>query len=71
MLQLYFSPLACSLSSRIALMEAGLQARYHQVHLLTKTRVEDDGDFRAVAPKGAPASRPSLNGRGDAAVRPF
>ena len=53
MLQLYFSPLACSLSSRIALMEAGLEARYHQVHLLTKTRVEDDADFRAVAPKGA------------------
>ncbi|MBR0774106.1 glutathione S-transferase N-terminal domain-containing protein [Bradyrhizobium diazoefficiens] len=53
MLQLYFSPLACSLSSRIALMEAGLQARYRQVNLWTKTRVEDDGDFRAVAPKGA------------------
>ncbi|MBR0847048.1 glutathione S-transferase N-terminal domain-containing protein [Bradyrhizobium diazoefficiens] len=53
MLQLYFSPLACSLSSRIALMEAGLQARYRQINLWTKTRVEDDGDFRAVAPKGA------------------
>jgi len=53
MLQLYFSPMACSLASRIALTEAGIQARYHQVDLLTKTRVEDDADFRAIAPKGA------------------
>jgi glutathione S-transferase len=53
MLQLYFSPMACSLASRIALTEAGIQARYHQVDLLTKTRVEDDADFRTIAPKGA------------------
>lgn len=52
-LQLYFSPMACSLASRIALMEAGLDARYHLVHLLTKTRVEDDADFRAISAKGA------------------
>lgn len=53
MLQLYFSPMACSLASRIALMEAGIEARYHLVHLLTKKRIEDDTDFRAVSPKGA------------------
>jgi len=53
MLQLYFSPMACSLASRIALMEAGLDARYHPVHLLTKTVVDDDSDFRGIAPKGA------------------
>ena len=53
MLQLYFSPMACSLASRIALMEAGLKARYHQVHLATKTVAEDDGDFRGISPKGA------------------
>lgn len=53
MLQLYFSPMACSLASRIALMEAGLDARYHQVHLLTKTVAEDDGDFRGISSKGA------------------
>ena len=53
MLQLYFSPMACSLTSRIALMEAGLDARYHLVHLLTKKRIEDDADFRAISPKGA------------------
>jgi glutathione S-transferase len=53
MLQLYFSPMACSLASRIALMEAGIEARYHLVQLWTKKVLEDDGDFRAVAPKGA------------------
>ncbi|MET4387783.1 glutathione S-transferase [Bradyrhizobium sp. F1.4.3] len=53
MLQLYFSPMACSLASRIALMEAGLDARYHLVHLLTKKRIEDDADFRTISPKGA------------------
>ncbi|WP_426419102.1 glutathione binding-like protein [Bradyrhizobium genosp. A] len=53
MLQLYFSPMACSLASRIALMEAGLDARYHQVHLSTKTIADDDGDFRGISPKGA------------------
>jgi len=53
MLQLYFSPMACSLSSRIALMEAGIEARYHPVHLWTKKVMADDSDFRSVSPKGA------------------
>lgn len=53
MLQLYFSPMACSLASRIALMEAGLEARYHQVHLSTKKVADDDGDFRGISSKGA------------------
>ena len=53
MLQLYFSPMACSLASRIALLEAGLDARYHQVHLLTKQVVDDGSDFRGISPKGA------------------
>jgi glutathione S-transferase len=53
MLQLYFSPMACSLASRIALMEAGLDARYHQVHLWTKQVADDDSDFRGISPKGA------------------
>ena len=53
MLQLYFWPMACSLASRIALMEAGIEARYHLVHLWTKKVLEDDSDFRAVSPKGA------------------
>lgn len=53
MLQLYFSPMACSLASRVALMEADLDARYHQVHLATKKVAEDDGDFRGISSKGA------------------
>jgi glutathione S-transferase len=53
MLQLYFSPMACSLASRIALMEAGIEARYHPVHLWTKKVVADGGDFRGVSSKGA------------------
>jgi glutathione S-transferase len=53
MLQLYFFPMACSLASRIALMEAGIEARYHLVHIWTKKVLENDGDFRTVSPKGA------------------
>lgn len=53
MLQLYFSPMACSLASRIALMEAGVDARYHQVHLSTKKVADGDGDFRGISSKGA------------------
>jgi glutathione S-transferase len=53
MLQLYFRPMACSLSSRIALMEAGIEARYHLVDLRTKKVMEEDSDFRSVSAKGA------------------
>jgi len=53
MLQLYFFPMACSLASRIALMEAGIEARYHLVHLWSKKVLENDGDFWAVSSKGA------------------
>lgn len=53
MLQLYFFPMACSLSSRIALMEAGIEARYHLAHIWTKQIADDGRDFRDVSPKGA------------------
>jgi glutathione S-transferase len=53
MLQLYFWPMACSLASRIALMEAGIDARYHLTDIWKKRVIEDDGDFLAVSPKGA------------------
>jgi glutathione S-transferase len=53
MLQLYFFPMACSLASRMALMEAGIEARYHLVHIWTKKVVDDGSDFRSVSPKGA------------------
>jgi len=53
MLQLYFFPMACSLSSRIALMEAGIEAHYHLAHIWTKKIVDDGSDFRDVSPKSA------------------
>jgi len=53
MLQLYFFPMACSLSSRIALMEAGIEAQYHLAHIWTKQVMDDGNDFRGVSPKGA------------------
>jgi glutathione S-transferase len=53
MLQLYFWPMACSLASRMALMEAGIEARYHLTNIWTKRVMEDDGDFFAVSAKGA------------------
>lgn len=57
MLELYYRPFACSLASRIALEEAGLEATYHAVDLTSK-RLADGGDYRAVSPKGqVPALR--------------
>jgi glutathione S-transferase len=53
MLQLYFYPMACSLASRIALTEAGTEARFHLVNIWNKTIPEDDRDFWTVSPKGA------------------
>jgi glutathione S-transferase len=53
MLQLYFYPLACSLASRIALMEAGVEARYHLTDIFTKKIVGTGAGFLDVAPKGA------------------
>jgi glutathione S-transferase len=54
-MDLYFSPLACSLASRIALYEAGLSANYINV----KTKVTPDGkDFSTVNTRGqVPALR--------------
>ncbi|HTR85332.1 MAG TPA: glutathione binding-like protein [Reyranella sp.] len=51
MLQLYFWPMACSLASRIALMEAGIEARYTFVDIFSK-KIGSGGDFRAVSAKG-------------------
>jgi glutathione S-transferase len=50
-MKLYFSPLACSLATRIALYEAGADAGYVEVD--AKTKKTDGGlDFRAVHPLG-------------------
>jgi glutathione S-transferase len=57
LLDLYFAPLSCSLASRIALYEAGMDARFHQVALATK-QLPDGSDYRAINPKGqVPALR--------------
>jgi glutathione S-transferase len=50
-MELYFSPLACSLATRIALYEAGAEAKYRQVDLRAK-RTDDGSDFLAINPMG-------------------
>jgi glutathione S-transferase len=51
-MDLYFSPLACSMATRIALYEAGADANYLEVDPPTKTVLKDGSDFRAVNPIG-------------------
>lgn len=50
-MDLYFSPLACSMATRIALYEAGASANFIPVDLPNK-RLHDGGDFLAVNPMG-------------------
>ncbi|HYD46556.1 MAG TPA: glutathione binding-like protein [Phenylobacterium sp.] len=50
-MDLYFSPLACSLASRISLYEAGAEANFIRVDTRAK-RLEGGGDFLAINPKG-------------------
>ena len=50
-MQLYFSPMACSMATRIALIEAGAEADFTLVDAKTK-RTEDGSDFHAVNPLG-------------------
>lgn len=56
-MDLYFSPLACSMASRIVVYETGAEARFHQVD--TKAgRTADGADYLAINPKGlVPALR--------------
>jgi glutathione S-transferase len=56
-MDLYFSPLACSMASRIALYEAGATANFIEVDPKSK-RTSDGVDFRGVNPLGlVPALR--------------
>jgi glutathione S-transferase len=48
-MKLYFSPLACSLASRIAIHEAGAEVTFVEVDPKTK-RTPDGADFRAINP---------------------
>jgi glutathione S-transferase len=50
-MQLYFSPLACSMATRISLYEAEAQARYVEVDPDTKHLPNGD-DYRAISPLG-------------------
>lgn len=51
-MDLYFSPLACSMASRIALYEAGGAANFIEIDPPSKTVLADGSDFRAVNPLG-------------------
>src|SRR6201987_1272335 len=51
-MELYFSPLACSMATRIALYEAGSTATYLEVDPKTKTVLKDGSDFRTINPLG-------------------
>jgi glutathione S-transferase len=51
-MNLYFSPLACSMATRIALYEANADARYLEVDPKSKKVLQDDSDFRSVNPLG-------------------
>ncbi len=50
-MKLYFSPLACSLASRITFYEAGADIEYLYADTKTK-RLEDGSDFLAINPMG-------------------
>lgn len=50
-MQLYFSPMSCSLATRISLYEAGAEVTYVEVDLKTKL-TRDGKDFREVHPLG-------------------
>jgi glutathione S-transferase len=51
-MDLYFSPLACSMATRIALYEAGEAANYLEVDPRTKVVQQDGSDFRRINPLG-------------------
>ena len=50
-MDVYFSPLACSLASRIVLYEAGADARFIEVDPKSK-RTLDGADYREIYPVG-------------------
>lgn len=50
-MDLYFSPLACSMATRISLYEAGASAAFHQIDAVTR-KTADGQDLRALNPLG-------------------
>ena len=51
-MDLYFSPMACSLATRIALYEASAEAGFLEVDPKTKQVLSDGSDFRSINPLG-------------------
>ncbi|RZN24883.1 glutathione binding-like protein [Bradyrhizobium sp. Leo121] len=51
-MELYFSPLACSMATRIALYEAGASADYLEVDPRSKVVLNDGSDFTEINPLG-------------------
>ncbi|MCA9641434.1 MAG: glutathione S-transferase N-terminal domain-containing protein [Polyangiaceae bacterium] len=51
-MKLYFSPLACSMATRIALYEAGVEAEFVEVDARAKRTLKEDGDYLQVNPLG-------------------
>jgi glutathione S-transferase len=57
-MDLFFSPLACSMSTRIALAEAGVSVNLIEIDPLTKRLLSTGDDYRAINPLGyVPALR--------------
>jgi glutathione S-transferase len=57
-MELYISPLSCSLAARVVAREAGIPLTLHQVEVHTKTLTDTGADYRAIAPFGqVPALR--------------
>src|SRR5271170_2020792 len=57
-MEFYFSPLACSMATRIALAEAGGSANLIEIDPITKRTLPGDGDYFAIYPLGmVPALR--------------
>ena len=54
-MDLYFSPLACSMATRIALYEAGAEANFLEVDPKTKGVLKDNSDFTRRQPARAGA----------------
>ncbi|MEH2511904.1 glutathione S-transferase [Nitrobacteraceae bacterium AZCC 1564] len=51
-MDLYFSPLACSMATRVALYEAGADATFLEVDPKTKRVQQDNADFFTINPLG-------------------
>lgn len=50
-MELYFAPLACSLSARIAAYEANAPVNFHQVDNKTKRVIDGSADYLAINPQ--------------------